>query len=197
MTLILASASAARAKILSAAGVKFRAIVAEIDETRLKNQWLAEGTSPGDVAAELARAKALQVSKAYPDALVLGADQTLLFGEELVSKCPDLKAARLLLSRLRGRSHRLVGGLALARGGAVIWRFGDRSNLTMRDFSDDFLDDYLSQEGEGILSAVGCYKLEGRGAQLFESVQGDYFSILGLPLQPLLAELRKQGVIET
>jgi septum formation protein len=192
---ILASASASRHKVLTDAGVPFTAIPASIDEDGLKGGLLANGSPRADIAGRLAEAKALDISMAHPTALVLGADQTLLFGDELVSKCADLASARTLLSRLRGKPHILVGGLVLAANGKVLWRHAESSHLAMRNFSDAFLDSYLSMEGEGILSAVGCYKLEGRGAQLFERVEGDYFSILGLPLQPLLAELRKHGVI--
>lgn len=197
MRLILASGSASRRQVLTAAQVPFTAIPADLDEDQLKNGLLTRGVDIAGVAVALAEAKAQHVSALHPDALVLGADQTLLFEGELVSKCHDLVTARTLLARLRGKPHRLVGALVLVRGGAVIWRHAETSRLVMRNFSDAFLDAYLSTEGEGILACVGCYKLEGLGAQLFESVEGDYFSILGLPLQPLLAELRKQGVIAT
>lgn len=195
--MILASASASRKAVLAAAGVPFEAIPAAVDETVLKARLLASGTVLTGIAPALAEAKALAVSADHPEALVLGADQTLLFDGELVSKCADLAGARRLLSRLRGRRHQLVGGLVLARGGAPVWRHTETSNLAMRAFSDAFLDAYLEEEGAAILGCVGCYRLEGLGAQLFEAVEGDYFSILGLPLQPLLAELRRQGVIAT
>jgi septum formation protein len=143
----------------------------------------------------LADAKALSVSQSNPSALVLGGDQTLLFDGELVGKCPDMVAARALLVRLRGKEHRLMGGLTLAHDNKIVWRHGETAELWMRHFSDAFLDWYLKAEGPSLLSSVGCYKLEGVGAQLFHRIKGDYFSILGLPLLPLLAELRKQGVI--
>ncbi len=197
MRFILASGSASRKRILQAAGVPFTAVPADIDENRRKDALLAGGTELDRVAVALAEAKALHVSRAWPGALVLGADQALLFEDDLVSKCADLAAARVLLSRLRGKAHRLTSALALAKDGIVRWRHTATSVLHMRDFSDAFLDAYLSTEGEGILGCVGCYKLEGLGSQLFEAVEGDYFSILGLPLQPLLAELRRQGVIAT
>jgi septum formation protein len=194
---ILASGSASRKRVLEAVGVPFTAVPADIDEDRLKDELLTGGAELASVAGALADAKALHVSRTQPDALVLGADQALLFEDELVSKCADLAAARALLSRLRGKPHRLTSALTLAQGGAVLWRHNANSTLHMRDFSDAFLEAYLSTEGEGILGCVGCYKLEGLGSQLFDSVEGDYFSILGLPLQPLLAELRGQGVIAT
>jgi len=197
VTFILASGSESRRRLLAAAGVPFTAIPADIDEDAIKSRLLAGNTPAHDVASHLARAKALHVSAQHPDALVLGADQTLVLDEEIVSKCPDLAAARRLLERLRGRSHLLIGGYVLIRAGLEVWSHVETATLVVRDFSAAFLDAYLAAEGEGLLSAVGCYKLEGRGAQLFAAIEGDYFSILGLALQPLLAELRKQGVLTT
>jgi septum formation protein len=197
MTLVLASGSASRRAILKSAGVRFIVIPADLDEDFEKDRLLRQGVAADDVAQHLAGAKAQSVSRLQPAALVLGADQALLLDDELVSKCPDLSSARALLLRLRGRRHRLVSSLVLVRDGRALWLHKAHAALTMRDFSDAFLDAYLSTEGEGVLGGVGCYKLEGLGAQLFESVEGDYFSILGLPLQPLLAELRRQGVTAT
>jgi septum formation protein len=130
-----------------------------------------------------------------PDALVLGADQVLAFDGALVSKCASLGEARDLLRRLRGRTHQLISALVLAKAGGAIWRTVETATLKMRDFSDRFLDDYLAAEGEELLKGVGCYRLESRGAQLFERVEGDYFTVLGLPLQPLLAALRQHGIV--
>ena len=197
MSFVLASGSASRQRILKAVGVPFTAIPADIDEDELKQDLLEAGMFEDDIAGTLAEGKAQHVSHANPDALVLGADQTLLFEDEIVSKCADLSSARDLLRRLRGRSHRLMSALALARGGAVFWQYAEESTLHMRDFGDVFLDAYLSTEGAGILGCVGCYKVEGLGAQLFDRVEGDYFAIQGLPLLPLLVELRRQGVIAT
>jgi len=191
MRLVLASASSSRAQILRDAGVKFEVRPAHVDEDAVK----ASGGDAGAVAAKLAELKALRVSAAHPDALVLGADQVLVCDGKLLSKADTLADAAAQLKFLRGRQHILVSALALARDGAVIWRHSDEAELGMRDFSDAFLDDYLSTEGEAMLGSVGCYRLEGPGAQLFESVRGDYFSILGLPLVPLLAILREHGVI--
>lgn len=195
MNLVLASASASRARILRAAAVQFTVVPADLDEKTLKQELLARGDEPDAIAAALAAAKALHVSRLRLGSLVLGADQALLFDGELVSKCPDLVAARDLLLRLRGRAHLLISALVLAQDANVVWTHVETAKLHVRDFSDDFLDSYLSTEGEVLLAGVGCYRLEGMGAQLFESVEGDYFSILGLPLQPLLAELRRKGVI--
>jgi nucleoside triphosphate pyrophosphatase len=196
MAFILASGSASRRQILTDAAVPFTAQPADVDEESLKIRLLAKGAAVRDIAVHLAEAKALDVSNLRPDALVLGADQTLVIDGQLVSKCHDLAAARALLLRLRGRTHQLVGGMVLARRGNVLWRHVEASTLTVRDFSDGFLDAYLAAEGEKLLASVGCYRMEGLGAQLFERVEGDYFAILGLPLQPLLAELRNQGVLQ-
>jgi len=193
--LILASASESRARILQAAAVPFEAVPAAIDETAIKTEFLSRGDEPGSIAAQLAEAKALQISRAHAGTLVLGADQVLLFEGELVSKCENMAAARQLLARLRGKKHSLISALALAEEGRIVWSHVDTATLRMRTFGDGFLESYLSREGERLLAGVGCYRLEGMGAQLFETVEGDYFSILGLPLLPLLAELRRKGVI--
>ncbi len=197
MEFILASGSESRRRLLAAAGVSFRAIPADVDEEAIKARLLRAATPVREIASHLARAKALAVSAQHPGALVLGADQTLILDDEVVSKCLDLAAVRHLLERLRGRAHQLIGGHVLVRGGRELWHHVETAKLAMRGFSEAFLDAYLASEGEGLMSAVGCYKLEGRGAQLFASIEGDYFSILGLALQPLLAELRKQGVLTT
>ncbi len=189
--LILASKSAARRAMLTNAGVSFAVQVADVDEDALKTP----GVDPVELAVELARAKALAVSRHDPDAWVLGADQTLSFDSGLVSKAPTLDAARERLTGMRGRSHQLHSGAALARNGQVVWSGVDTVGMRMRDFSDAFLDAYLAAEGEALLSCVGSYRLEGLGSQLFEAVEGDYFTVLGLPLWPVLAELRRAGAI--
>ncbi len=189
--LILASKSAARRAILTEAGVPFTVQVADVDEDALK----APGVDPAALAVELARAKALAVSRHDADAWVLGADQTLAFDGGLVSKAPTLETARERLIAMRGRSHQLHSGAALARNGQVVWSGVDTVEMKMRDFSDAFLDAYLAAEGAALLACVGSYRLEGLGSQLFEAVEGDYFTVLGLPLWPVLAELRRAGVI--
>jgi septum formation protein len=189
--LILASKSAARRAILTEAGVPFTVQVADVDEDALKTP----GVDPAALAVELARAKALAVSRHDADAWVLGADQTLAFDGGLVSKAPTLEAARERLIAMRGRSHQLHSGAALARNGQVVWSGVDTVEMKMRDFSDAFLDAYLAAEGVALLACVGSYRLEGLGSQLFEAVEGDYFTVLGLPLWPVLAELRRAGVI--
>lgn len=191
--LILASKSAARREMLAGAGVSFDVRVADVDEDAVK-----AGFDPADAAAlaeDLARAKALAVSRLEPGAWVLGADQTLAFDGGLVSKAPDLAAARARLSAMRGRVHHLHSGAALARGGAVIWSGVDTAEMRVREFSDAFLDGYLAAEGEALLASVGSYRLEGMGAQLFDRIAGDYFTVLGMPLWAVLDQLRRHGVI--
>lgn len=191
--LILASRSAARRAMLEGAAVPFIVQVADVDEDAIKVR-LADHDA-AELAVELARAKALAVSRRDADAWVLGADQTLAFDGGLVSKAKSLEAARERLSTMRGRPHQLHSGAALARNGQVVWSGVDTATLTMRDFSDAFLDAYLTTEGEGLLACVGSYRLEGMGAQLFDRVEGDYFTVLGLPFWPVLAELRRAGVL--
>lgn len=195
--LVLASASEIRARVLKSAGVDFDIRPAHVDEDAVKGSLLAAKAPLRDVADALAELKALRVSASQPDALVLGADQVLAFENELVSKCAGLDEARALLGRLRGHTHHLISALVLAKAGGAIWRTVETATLKMRDFSDSFLDDYLAAEGEELLKGVGCYRLEGRGSQLFERVEGDYFTVLGLPLQPLLAALRQHGIVAT
>ena len=193
--LILASKSAARRAMLEGAGVPFSLQVADVDEDAIKATH--DPADAAGLAVELARAKALAVSRHDPQAWVLGADQTLAFAGGLVSKAPSMEAARAQLSAMRGRSHQLHSGAALARNGQVVWSGIDSVTMRVRDFSDAFLEAYLAAEGEGLLASVGSYRLEGMGAQLFEAVEGDYFTVLGLPLWPVLAELRRAGVLAT
>jgi septum formation protein len=195
-TVTLASRSAARAQLLAGAGVTFTAIGSEVDEDAAKARLLADDAGPGDIALALAETKALVVSTRR-DGLIIGADQTLDLDGSLFDKVATLDEARHRLERLRGREHQLHSGVAVARGGEVIWRETRTASLVMRRFSDDFLDAYLTRNGEAALSSVGCYQLEGEGLQLFERIDGDYFTILGLPMLGLLALLRREGVIAT
>lgn len=188
--LILASRSPARNALLAAAGLRFASSPARIDERALEARELGKGASIGELARALAEAKALAVSALDPEATVIGADQLLALGDELLHKPADGDAARAQLDRLRGRSHRLVSGLALAQAGTVIWSYVASAELTMRDFSAAERDRILALEGEAALGSVGAYRLEGPSVQLFERIEGDYFTILGLPLLPLLAALR-------
>jgi septum formation protein len=193
--LVLASKSAARRVMLADAGVPFSVQVADVDEAAVKA--VHDPADAAGLAVELARVKALAVSRHDADAWVLGADQTLAFDGGLVSKAPSLDAARVRLKAMRGRVHYLHSGAALARNGQVVWSGVDTATMRVRAFSDAFLESYLAAEGEALLGCVGSYRLEGMGAQLFEAVEGDYFTVLGLPLWPVLAELRRAGVLRS
>lgn len=193
--LILASASPARRTVLENAGLAFAVEPAEVDEAEVKSAMRAQGAAAADVAAALAERKARAVARAHPDALVIGADQMLTCEGRWYDKPADLAAARRQLARLRGRTHELVSAVVAVSEGERAWRHIDRARLTMRPFSDAFLDDYLARMGDEALSSVGAYRLEGLGAQLFTRIEGDFFSILGLPLLPLLAFLRERGEV--
>jgi septum formation protein len=195
--LILASASPFRRRMLEAAGLQFEAVPAEVDEGALKRRLAAAVPKPGPaaIAEALAVAKAEAVSGGHPQAVVLGADQVLALGDELFDKPGDLAAARMQLERLRGRTHCLHTAVALARGGRTVWTRVEDATLTMRSFSAEFLDRYLARSGTRLCQTVGAYEIEGAGIQLFERVEGDHFTIIGLPLVPLLAELRTRGAI--
>lgn len=193
MSLILASASGSRKMLLTAAGVSFTADPADLDEAALM-AGLKDAGAEG-MARRLAEEKALAVSRRHPGRIVLGGDSVIAFDGDYLSKCASLKEARALLARLSGNTHLLVSAAALAKDGALLWAHASPCRMTMRDLSQEFLDDYLAGEGETILSSVGCYHFEGRGAQLFAKVDGDYFSVLGLPLLPVLAQLRKEGLL--
>ncbi|HEY0917810.1 Maf family protein [Devosia sp.] len=188
--LVLASRSPARAALLTAAGLRFAVSPAQIDERGLEARALGTGAGAGDVARALAEAKALAVAADRPDALVIGADQVLALGSELLHKPADLAATRAQLDRLRGRRHTLWCGVALARAGHILWSDIAEATLTLRRFSPVERDRVLALEGDRVLGAVGGYRLEGPSVQLFERIDGDYFTILGLPLLPLLAALR-------
>lgn len=195
MTLVLASASRSRQALLTAAGVAFTADPAHLDEDALMAALKADGASAERLAEELAGQKALAVSARHPGRLVLGGDSVIAFGDRLLSKCADLDQARALLREMSGQDHLLVSAAALARDGRLLWLLASPCHMRVRRLSPQFLDDYLAAEGTALLSSVGCYRFEGRGAQLFDRVEGDYFSVLGLPLLPVLAELRKEGAL--
>lgn len=193
MSLVLASASASRAALLKAAGVTFITDPADLDEDALMAEL--RGADAQTVASTLAQQKALHVSARHPGAVVLGGDSVIGFGGDHLSKCASLEEAKALLRRLSGQAHLLVSAAALAKDGALLWTHASPCRMVVRDLSPQFLDDYIAAEGPAILSSVGCYHFEGRGAQLFDRVEGDYFSVLGLPLLPVLAALRKEGVL--
>ncbi len=195
MTLILASGSASRAMLLGNAGIPFVKIPSTVDEDAIKDECLARGFTPKAIALRLAEAKALEVSAAN-SGLVLGGDQVLQLDNDLISKSPDMASARELLRRMSGKTHYLHAGMALCENGQLVWSQVETAEMSVRPLSDDFIDRYLVETGEKILSTVGCYMLEGAGVHLFDAIRGDYFTVLGLPLLPVLAKLRQLGFIQ-
>lgn len=193
--LTLATKSAARIALLRGAGLAFEAIGSGVNEDAVKRDLLKGGGTPAAVAEALAAEKALAVSRTRPG-LVIGADQTLDLEGRLYDKAETLAEARARLMELRGRTHRLWSAAAVAENGEVVWRTLEGAALTARPYSDTWMDGYLARGGDALLGSVGCYMLEGEGVQLFERIEGDYFTILGLPLLPLLAFLRDRGVVD-
>ena len=189
--LVLASKSAIRGEILRAAGLAIEVCPADIDERTIEQGSTAR--EPGEIAALLAREKALAVAARLPGRVVLGADQTLALGERRFSKPTDRAAARAQLTLLRGQTHQLHTAIALVRDGVILFEHREAARLTMRVFSDRFLEHYLDAAGAAVTASVGGYQLEKTGIQLFERVDGDHFVILGLPLLPLLLHLRQAG----
>lgn len=194
--IILASSSPFRKALLVNAGLDVEAIAADVDERALESPLQDSGVSPEDVALVLAEAKAVEVSERKPGGLVLGCDQTLSLGDEVFHKPSDMEAARRHLLALSGKTHQLNSAAVLVRDGAVLWRHVGIANLTMRDLSPAFIGRHLARVGNKALSSVGAYQIEGEGIQLFENIDGDYFTIVGLPMLPVLAELRLLGAID-
>jgi septum formation protein len=194
-TLILASASAARRRLLADAGIVAETDPASIDESAIKAECRRTGRSSADCTACLAEAKARAVAARHPGDLVLGADQLLDCAGEWYDKPRDREEARNQLRRLRGRSHELATAATIVRDDERLWQAVERPRVTIRAFSDAFLERYLDAMGERVLKTVGGYEFEGLGAQLMEKVEGDYFAILGLPLLPLLHFLRGAGAL--
>ena len=192
---MLASESTARAGLLHAAGLRFEAQPARIDEAAVKQACRAEGIEAADAATMLAEMKAQRIRD--PDALVIGADQLLVCDGAWFDKPADAGEVRAHLMALRGRAHTLVTAMVLTRGGRMVWQYLATPRLTMRPFGDAFLTDYLVAEGDALLSCVGAYRLEGLGLHLFDHVEGEHSAILGLPMLPLLGFLRQHGVLAT
>lgn len=195
--LILASASATRRAVLESAGLVIDVVPANIDEAAIRDAILdaTTGAEGADIASVLAAEKARLVSEAHRDALVVGADQVLALGGKIFGKAESIAEAREILTMLRGRTHELISAVALARNGTVHWQTSAFAEMTVRKFSDEFLGCYLEKLGDRVLRSVGCYEIEGPGAQLFEHIDGDYFTILGIPLIELLSRLRHEGII--
>ena len=194
-SIILASASQSRRQLLTNAAVPFTAIISSVDEDIIKQTFLKDGNLV-DLAVILAQAKAIDVSTKNPTMLVIGADQTLIFEDKIYDKPTSREDARDHVLALRGRTHQLETAIAVAKNGEILWSYSESSYLTMRDFSPEFLGQYLSAEKDQVKTSVGGYKLEGLGLQLFEKIDGDFFSILGLPMLKLLEFLRDKNALD-
>lgn len=191
--LILASKSGARRSLLAAAGFPFESVDSAIDERIIEAPLLAAGAAASEIARRLAQAKALAVSAKQPDRLVIGADQTLSLEGRIFAKPADRAAAAAQLAALSGRVHELHSALCVARAGKILFEAAPAARLTVRHLSPAFIDAYLDIVGDAALGSVGAYQIEGLGVHLFEKVDGDHSTILGLPLMPLLAFLRDEG----
>ncbi|TPN46955.1 MULTISPECIES: Maf-like protein [unclassified Mesorhizobium] len=194
--IILASGSPFRKAMLLGAGIDVEAVPADVDERALEAPLQDSGVSPEDVALVLAEAKATEVSERRPGALVLGCDQTLSLGDEVSHKPADMEGARRHLLALSGKTHQLNSAAVLVRDGKVLWRHVGIASMTMRKLDPAFIGRHLARVGARALASVGAYQVEGEGVQLFEKIEGDHFTIVGLPLLPLLAELRTLGAID-
>lgn len=192
---VLASASETRRRLLAAAGIAAASNPPDVDEAAFKSRARDAGMGPDAMALALAEAKARAVSPRQPGALVIGADQVLVSGTRVFDKAVNLAQAEETLKYLRGRTHRLITAVAIMLDGEAVWRYTENAWLTMRPFSDAFLAQYLEQAGEAVLTSVGAYQIESRGLQLFSQIAGDHFTILGLPLLPLMKVLREQGAL--
>lgn len=193
--LVLASGSGARARLLRAAGLSFRQAPVGLDEAAIIESLRAEGHPPRNIADALAEMKALKSTGREPDALIIAGDQVLALGDEILTKPGSRAAAAAQLARLSGRVHELFSAVCLATAGAVIWRHVAAARLTMRRIGPETIETYLDEAGPDVIESVGAYAIEGRGVQLFSAIDGDLFTIQGLPLLPLLQALRDQGVL--
>jgi len=193
--LVLASSSTTRARLLHNAGLAFVTEDARVDEAAVRDALLAEGAGPRDIADTLAEMKALRVSARHPGALVIGSDQVLAVAGHVLGKAEDMGGAREQLLLLRDRQHLLLSAVVVCQGGEPLWRHVGEARMRMRAFSEDWLDDYLVRNAEAVLASVGGYRIEEEGVRLFSAIEGDYFTILGLPLLPLLSWLTLRGTI--
>ncbi len=194
--LVLASSSPFRRTLMENAGLAFEAHAAHIDERAIEAPLEKSGATPDQVALVLAEAKADEVSRRFSGALVIGSDQTMSLGSQVFHKPRDMAAAADHLHMLEGRTHRLNSAIAIVRNGEVLWRHVAHAQLSMRPLTDDFIARHLKRVGSKALASVGAYQLEGEGIQLFDKIDGDYFTILGLPMLPLLAKLRELDAID-
>ena len=193
--LILASSSSSRQALMRNAGLEFTAQAADIDERLIEEPLQAGGSTPDETALELAKAKALAVSALHPQTIIIGCDQTMSLGSRIYHKPKDMAEAHQHLMSLSGQTHRLNSAAVMVRDGEVLWQAVTHADMTVRELGEAFVDEHLRKVGEQALTSVGAYQLEGEGIQLFTSIEGDYFTVLGLPLLPLLEALRKFGVI--
>lgn len=193
--IVLASGSPFRRALLTNAGLDFSTVKPAIDE-RAVEAAITGAVTPEDIASILAEAKALDVSERHPEALVIGSDQTLSLGDEIFHKPADMEGARRHLLKLSGKTHSLNSAVVLTQGGETLWRHVGVARLTMRKLDPAFIGRYLAKVGAKALESVGAYQIEGEGIQLFDKIEGDYFTIVGLPLLPLLAALRERGAID-
>lgn len=194
--LILASASRYRARLLEAAGLTFAAIPSELDERAIEAPLEEADVEPDDRAEILAEAKAVEVSERHAGSWVIGCDQILSFQGEVLHKVRDMEGARRRLLQLSGNTHHLHSAAVLVKDGETRWRQVTPCSMTMRELSAEFVGRHLAEAGEGVLNSVGAYQIEGPGIQLFEAIDGDFFSIVGVPLLPLLEALREHEVID-
>ena len=195
-SLVLASASPFRRMLLENAGIAFQAKAADIDERAIEGELERQGSSPEEVALILAEAKARNVGQAFPDDIIIGSDQTMSLGARVYHKPRDMNEARDHLLSLSGQVHQLNSGIVLTRGNDILWKHVSSAQMSVRVLRPEFIDAYLARVGKKALSSVGAYQLEGEGIQLFDKIDGDYFTILGLPMLPLLAKLRDLRVID-
>ncbi len=194
--IILASNSRFRAELLNNAGIKFIQQAAQIDERAIEEPLLKSQLDASDIAQVLAEAKAQEVSHRFKDALVIGCDQTLSLGDKMFHKPADMKAARQHLLAFSGNTHQLNSGIAVVINEQTVWRYVSTADMSMRKLTPEFIGRYLARAGGDVLKSVGAYQLEGEGINLFEKIEGDYFTIIGLPLLPLMAELRNLEIID-
>ena len=194
MNIILASGSPTRKQILEDSGVIFEVVVRPIDEASIKSAMIQEGASKLSIVSTLAELKSIKVSSETPG-LVIGADQIMVFDGAIYDKPKTIEEARERLIAIRNQTHYLMGSVVVSEGGVSVWRHSSKVELKARSFTDKFIDNYINQEGEALLQTVGAYRFEKRGSQLFSSVKGDFFSVLGLPLLPLLDYLRTRNAI--
>lgn len=187
---ILASGSKARTEMLKNAGFEFDVHPADLDEENIQKNM--EGRPPLHIAQELARQKAVFISQKYPDQLVIGSDQVLVFENKIFSKSNSPEEAKNKLLSFKGKTHHLISAISVCKNAKEIWNYSDEAFLFVKDFSDNFLNEYIEAAGDSLTSCVGGYALEGVGIQLFEKIEGNYFTILGMPLLPLLNFLSQQ-----